>query len=307
MSTTTNVTSTYAGEFAQKYIAAALLSGSTINKGGVEVKANIKYKQVVKKLATGDLIADYACDFNASSSITLTERVLEPKQLVVNLQLCKNDYRADWEAAQMGYSAHDNLPPTFEAFLMSHIAAKVAEETEFSIWQGAKSNAGEFDGFVTLATADATVIDESATTVTASNVLAELRKVLAKIPNRLWGKSDLKIYVSTNIARAYVQALGGFVATIGGAGVDNKGTGWYNNGVLSIDGVELFVADGMADNQMVAGQVSNLWFGTGLLNDNNEVKIIDMSEIDGSDNIRVVMKFTAAVQYGIGSEIVLYS
>ena len=35
MATTTSITSTYAGEFAGKYISAALLSANTIDKGGI--------------------------------------------------------------------------------------------------------------------------------------------------------------------------------------------------------------------------------------------------------------------------------
>jgi hypothetical protein len=58
---------------------------------------------------------------------------------------------------------------------------------------------------------------------------------------------------------------------------------------------------------MMAAQKSNLYFGTGLLNDQNEVKVIDMEDLDGSQNVRIVARFTAAVQYGIGSEIVLYT
>ena len=58
---------------------------------------------------------------------------------------------------------------------------------------------------------------------------------------------------------------------------------------------------------MMAAQKSNLYFGTGLLADHNEVKVIDMADIDGSQNVRIVMRFTAGVQYGIGSDIVLYT
>ena len=43
LGTTTNITTTYAGEFAGEYIAAALLSASTINDGGVTVKPNIAF------------------------------------------------------------------------------------------------------------------------------------------------------------------------------------------------------------------------------------------------------------------------
>ena len=57
----------------------------------------------------------------------------------------------------------------------------------------------------------------------------------------------------------------------------------------------------------MAAQKSNLFFGTGLMSDYNLVKLIDMADTDGSKNVRVIMRFTAGVQYGIGSEIVLYS
>jgi hypothetical protein len=50
-----------------------------------------------------------------------------------------------------------------------------------------------------------------------------------------------------------------------------------------------------------------LYFGTGLLSDHNEVKVIDMADLDGSQNVRVIMRFTAGVQYGIGGDIVLYT
>ena len=76
---------------------------------------------------------------------------------------------------------------------------------------------------------------------------------------------------------------------------------------MSFDGIKIAVANGLADNTMVAAEKSNLYFGTGLLADHNEVKVIDMADIDGSQNVRVVMRFTAGVQYGIGSDIVLYS
>ena len=37
------------------------------------------------------------------------------------------------------------------------------------------------------------------------------------------------------------------------------------------------------------------------------VEVLDMADLDGSQNVRVIMRFTAGVQYGIGTDIVLYS
>ena len=156
--------------------------------------------------------------------------------------------------------------------------------------------------------ADADVIDVTSTAITSANVIAEMGKVVDAIPSELYGKEDLYLYVSQNVARAYVRALGGFGASgLGANGTNAQGTQWWNNGSLSFDGVKIFVANGLADNYMVAAEKSNLYFGTGLLSDHNEVKVIDMADIDGSQNVRIVMRLTAGVQYGIGSDIVLYT
>jgi hypothetical protein len=318
MATTVSITSTYAGEFAGKYISAALLSANTIEKGGIEVKPNVKFKEVIKKVATdSNVIKDATCDFTDTATVTLTERVLQPEEFQVNLELCKKDFHSDWEAVQMGYSAFDNLPPAFSDFLIAHVAGLVAEKTEQNIWAGATGNAGEFDGLVTLATADSDVNDVTGTTVTSANVITEMGKIVDAIPSALYGKEDLNIYVSQNIFQAYVRALGGNlplknvagtenVAAFGN-GIDNQGSLWYNNEALTFEGIKIFLANGLADNKAMASQKSNIYFGTGLLSDHQEVKLLDMADLDGSQNVRVVMRFTAGVQYGIGSDIVLYS
>ncbi len=308
MATTTTITTTYAGEKLQGFISAALLSANTIENGGVSVKPNIKFKAVIKSLATGTLIADDTCDFTDSSSVTLDERILEPETFQVNLQLCKDDFRSDWDAISMGYSAFDSLPPSFADYLVAHVAAKVAEEMESTIWSGANATAGQFDGFTTLFAADSSVIDVTGTTVTAANVIEEMGKVVDAIPSAIYGKEDLKLYVSKNVMKAYVRALGGFsVAATSNAGTDNKGTQWYDNGALSFDGISIFMANGLGDDKMVAAQSSNLYFGTGVLSDLNQVKVLDMADLDGSQNVRVIARFTAGIQYGFGAEIVYYA
>lgn len=309
MATTNNITTTYAGEFAGTYVSAALLSGKTLAENLITIKPNIKFKEVMKKVATTDLVKDATCDFDATSTLTLTERILQPEEFQVNLQLCKKDFRNDWEAVQMGFSAYDNLPPSFADFLIAHAADKVAQKMEQNIWNGTNANAGEFDGFKTTLLADGDVVDVAAVGggVDSSNVVAQLGRIVDDIPSTIYGSEDLFIYVSSNIYRAYVRALGGFASNVGAAGTDNKGTQWFNGGALTYDGINIVLASGLAANTAVAAEKSNLFFGTGLLNDQNEVKVIDMADIDGSQNVRVVMRFTAGIQHAIGSDIVLYS
>ena len=310
MATTTSITTTYAGESAGQYISAALLSGSTIENGGVTVKPNVKFKEVIKKLSTNDIVKDASCDFDATSTITLTERILQPEYQQVNLQLCKKDFISDWEAISMGYSAHHDLPSSFSDFLIAHVAAKVADRTERSLWSGDTATNGQFNGITKLVSEDAALPaaqEIAGTTVDASNVITELGSIVDAIPSTLYGEEDMFIYVSQNIARAYIRALGGFgTSGLGANGVQGAGTQWFNNGSLSFDGVKLFVANGLGDNDAIATTKSNLFFGTGLLADHNEVKVLDMADLDGSDNVRVVMRFTAGAQIGVIEDVVTY-
>ena len=308
MATTTSITTTYAGESAGKYISAALLSGNTIANGGLTIRPNVKFKEVVKRLELDGITKNGTCDFSDTSTLTLTERILEPKELQVNLELCKKDFRSDWDAIQMGYSAFDNLPSSFQDYLISYVASKVAQKNEQNIWAGADGE-GSFDGFSTLLAADAAlpVAQQIAgTTVTAANVVDELGKVVDQIPSALYGRDDLFIYVSQNIFRAYKRALGGFQANgVGAAGVGSQGNNQDIN-ILYFDGVKIFMANGLAANTAVATTKDNLQFGTGLLSDHQEVKVLDMADLDGSQNVRIIMRFTAGVQYGVVEDIVTY-
>ena len=301
--------STYAGEFAGKYIAAALLSAPTLEKGGLTIHPNVKFKQVIQRVATGNIVANASCDFSDSTTVTLTERVLAPEEFQVNLQLCALTLGASWQAAEMGYSAYNSIPKTFEDFVLAHVAEKVASSMETTIWSGTNATAGQFDGIQTQIAADANLPsaqEVGGTTVTASNVVAQLGLIVDAIPARLYGAEDLKIYVAQNIYKAYVRALGGFQANgVGAAGVNAQGTNQVLGDVY-FDGIPVFMANGLSANVAIATTTSNLHFATGLLNEMNEARVIDMRPVDGSQNFRVILRFTADAKYGFAEDVVTY-
>ena len=297
MATTTSITTSYAGEKAAGFISAALLSAPTLDKGGITVKPNVKFKQVMQKLAVGDVIADASCDFTATSTVTLTERYLQPEDFQVNLELCKKDFESDWLSIEQGFSSFDELPSSFASYLIGHVAAKVAAKTETNIWNGANGNAGEFDGLVELMGADSDVIDVTETgATTASNIIARLGNVIDAVPATIYGNEGLAIYISQADARSYVRAQ---------AALGYKDLYHVGQTAMDFEGVKLFVANGLNSGQMIAAEKDNMFFGTGLQSDMNEVKLIDLADIDGSQNVRVIMRFSAGVNYAIGSEIVL--
>ena len=304
-----SLTTTYAGEFSGKYIAAALLSADTLDKGLITVMPNVKYKSVIQKAATDDIVKDATCDFQTDAgTLTLTEAILEPKEFQVNLDICKKTLHDSWEAEQMGFSAFDSLAPNFADFVLAHVASKVADRTEKNIWSGTTATSGQFDGFETLLAADTNLpaLQElTGAAVTADNVIGFLGEVTDAIPTAVYGSEDLIIYAASDVVRAYTRALGGFQSGgVGANGYENKGNN-QSLGSLYFDGIPVVAARGANAGTIIAAEKSNLFFGTGLTSDLNEVRVIDMAENDGSQNVRVVMRFTAGVQYAQVTDIVL--
>jgi hypothetical protein len=310
MATTTSLTTSYVGQDSKLWVKAALLSGNTLANGGMTIIPNIAYKTTMFKLGTDDLLKNATCDFDPLSTVTITERSLTLEQFQVNLTLCKKDFISSWQAEEMGFSANKVLAKSFVDYFLAYITEKVASSVEVSIWRGANATAGQIDGICTLLAADAalpTANEVSGTSVTSANVVAELGKITDAIPAALYGSPDLKIYVSQNIMRAYVRALGGFsVAATSNSGVDAKGTTWYNGGDVTFDGIPLFVANGLASNVAIAAETSNLFFGCGLLNDSNEIRVIDTADTLGDQNVRFVLRAGMAVNYHSVSDIVTY-
>ena len=305
MPTSTSITTTYAGQFSGKYIAAALLSAPTLDKEYITIKPNIKYKEVLKKYSNTNAIFDASCDFTATSNVTLTEMVLFPDEFQVNLQLCKKDFRSDWEAIEMGISVFDNLPASFTEFMIGQVAAQVAAQTEQNIWTGSGVPTGQFQSFDSLFRANGSgVISGSLATsgsiTGSSTVIAALQGVVDLIPTSVYGKEDLGIYVSTATMKAFQTAVAGGSAYANG----------YNNqtviGLKPMDfqGIPLLHCPGLPPTAVVAAQKSNLFFGTALLSDRNEVKVLDMADLDGSQNVRIIMRYTAGVAFGFGPDIV---
>jgi hypothetical protein len=313
MATTINISTSYAGQDSKLWVKAALLSGNTLANGGMTIIPNIAYKTTMFKIGTDDILKNATCDFDATSTVTLSERSLTLEQFQVNLQLCKKDFLATWQAEEMGFSANKVLAKSFVDYLLAYITDKVASSVEVSIWRGTNATAGQIDGIATLLAADAALptaneVAGSSAISASATVIAELGKIVDAIPNALYGSPDLKIYVPQGVMKAYIRALGGFsVAATSNSGTDAKGTQWYNGGALTFDGIPIFVANGLAANTAIAAETSNLFFGCGLLNDTNEIALLDMSPLDGSQNVRFVLRAGMAVNYHSVSDIVTYN
>ncbi len=299
-----SITSNYAGEHAGQYIAAALKSSKSLEF--LTVLENIKFKRNITKVATSGLITDANCDFTDAGTLTLTERVLEPENLQINIDLCKADLLSDWQASQMTSGAHNSgMSSDFAAFVMSHLSDTIADHVESKIWAGANTGSGEFTGFMHAGNGhfenDSAIVEAdnsggAGSAYTATSIDDDLNAIVAAIPSAVYTKEDLYIYMSVASYRLYLQNQ----AAAGYERLYNMGDGFKP----MFNGIKIAVCPGMIDNKMCAAQQSNLFFGTDLVSDQTEIKMLDMSTLDGSDNVRVVAKFSGGTQHAQGGDIV---
>ncbi len=300
-----SITSNYAGEHAGQYIAAALRSAKTLDY--LTVLENVKFKRNITKVASSGLIKDATCDFTDAGTLTLTERVLNPKELQINVDLCKKDLLADWQAASMSAGAWNrDMSGDFSAFVISHLSDTIADWIEQVIWTGNDGDPGSVTGMLTTGgvgtmDADTAVVEAdnsggAGTAHSATNIDENLGLLLASVPVTVYGKEDLMIYMGTAAYRLYLenQAAAGYQQLYS---MNDAFVPMYN-------GVKIGMCPGMPADKMVAAQKSNLFFGTDLVSDTTEIRMLDMSALDGSDNVRVVAKFTAGVQHAQGGDIV---
>jgi hypothetical protein len=298
-------TSNFAGTAAGFYISAALKEAKSL--GYLTTIENVKFKSNIQKQALSGVLADATCNFTGAGTLAMTEAVLEPKNLQVNLDLCKSTLLDSFESLQMRAGAGAPPPASFDDYVISYMAGVIADGTEGGIWLGTAAGAGSFQGFVgtggyLLAAQDATVVqvDNSGgagTAYTAANIIANLQDLTAAIPAAVYVKEDLHIYMSPKTFRLYISA----VSTLGYINAYSMNKDYD----AVFEGVKIAVCPGMRNDTMVAAQKSNLFFGTDLLSDATRITILDMAALDGSDNMRLVARYSAGVKQGIGADIVL--
>jgi hypothetical protein len=297
--------SNFAGTAAGFYISAALKEAKSLEY--LTMIENIKFKSNIQKQALSGVLADATCDFTDAGTLAMTEAVLEPKNLQVNLDLCKSTLLDSWEALQMRAGAGAPPPASFDDYVISYMAGVIADGTEGAIWTGTAAGAGSFQGFVgtggyLLNAQDATVVQVdndggAATAYTAANIIANLQDLTAAIPAAVYVKEDLHIYMSPKTFRLYISA----VSTLGYINAYSMNKDYD----AVFEGVKIAVCPGMKNDAMVAAQKSNLYLGCDLLSDSTRISILDMSALDGSDNMRLVARYSSGVKQGIGADIVL--
>jgi len=218
-------------------------------------------------------------------------------------QICQFDLEQSFLALQMAKGSNgDFTVASFMDFYWNEMAKAIGQDLELIRWQGDTESANATlalcDGYIKGLLADATVVDVNNTTVTASNVLAELAKIFAAAPSDIIRKkADLRLYVSTNVANAYELA----------AASGNTMTYVTTPLQLTYLGVKVVVCEGMPNDTAVLTLKDNLIYAFDAEGDSKALKAVNLADTVAEPYIRTRANMKVGFVHVNGAEIVLYS
>ena len=293
MPTTTSLTTTYAGELAGEIVAKALLSN--VSAQYVTMKPNVPYKSVVRKIDDTVSFAAGTCDFTPTGTITLTERILTLEEFQVQRQICKKDFFTDWTTADV---MSGRVNTQIQDAIIERLTGGIAAANESIMWNGVNATAGQYDGFLTLIKAGGSgAVSAGSGALDSTNIIATIWDIINTAPAAVKGAAEKPaLYMGQAAWEAYMQAQ---IA---------DGNGWYLTGGPEVSKrfvgmYEIYVCPGMAADNIVFSQKSNLMLGTWQENQMNEVFILDMQNLDGSQNVRYGARFYLGAQIAVGEDI----
>jgi hypothetical protein len=293
MPTTTSLTTTYAGELAGEIVAKALLSN--VSTQYVTMKPNVPYKSVVRKIDDTVTFAAGTCDFTPTGTITLTERILTLEEFQVQRQICKKDFFIDWTTADV---MSGRVNTQIQDAIIGRLVGGIAAANETIMWSGVNATAGQYDGFETLIKAGGSgAVSAGSGALNDTNIIATIWDVINTAPAAVKGAAEKPaIYMGQAAWESYMQAQ---IAA---------GNGWYLTGGPEVSRrfvgmYEIYVCPGMTANNIIFSQPSNLMLGTWQENQMNEVFILDMQNLDGSQNVRYGARFYLGAQIAVAEDI----
>ena len=294
---------TFYGKDAEGFFKKVLTTG--VAKQELTLIPNVKSKIKLAYSDLGNILQAEDCSFSSTGEGSLNQKTMEVCDLKVNLEYCATTFEANYLSMQLraGSNNEEVMPTSYADFVVNYVAEKVAADLEKVMFQGNTATASYpyalCDGLVKLLSNDGDVIKPGATagSITSTNVIAELNRLLAATPAEVRSQANFKIFVSQEIAFAYKQAQ---ASTTGGLFM-------VGDKELNYLGFRLIPTSGLLAKQMIAANMDKVFFLTDLVSDWNDIIIIPQRNISGSRTERFATSLKFGVNYLYGAEITLYA
>ncbi len=290
---------TYTGKDALGFYSIALLEGEFVK--GIKLVPDVKSKIKMANLNLSGILQESDCAFTDAGLTTLGQKTLEVCPVKINMEFCTRDFEVNYLSEQLKAGSLDaQIPQSFQEYVLNEIMKHVRTDVDNIAINGdiLTSPAGTLslcDGFRKKWLADATVIDVTGATLSASNIMAKVADLYNAVPNTIAANGLVKFYFSVAASKFYRQAL---VAT-NPALIAVNGSSFE----LSYLGIPIEVVKHLPTNEMFAAEPENLWFGTDLIGDLEDILVIPQRDKSGAPTVRIVGEMKIGFEYGNGSEI----
>jgi hypothetical protein len=249
---------------------------------------------------------------NASGDTTISARVLTAGRIKAEKSFCVSELETKYTQLLLAPgSTYESLPGGIDEAFMNSVIGEQKELVEQALWQGDtakwQAHLNKFDGLVKIINAASGVVQANAsafitpvTAITVSNVISVLQAVYSAIPVEILDKSDLRIFIGTDISRLYQTAL--INANLFNFIPSADSLGEY---FLHGTNVKVVPVPGLnGQNAIYALRTSNMFLGTDLESEEEELNVWYSQDYD---TVYMRMKFKLGVQVSQTTEIVRFT
>lgn len=290
----------YVDQLRPELIAKAVIGAKSA--GLFTLQTGIKGPTALNLISSSVVFGDgAACGWNESGATSLSQAVLTPRALKINMSICDKTLLAKWANYLVKVQANkldSDLP--FEEYFIDDVIKNVKAGIEKMIYQGDTTGEGvQFDGLLKIlqASGNTTIVTTGASSVTSYNFI---KQVAAQMPASILDRDDLVILVSMPMYLDYIQNL-----VSANLYHYNPGNG-DNEYLLPGTNIRVIGVNGLNDTSsydyVIAGSLSNMFYGTNL-EDGEE--IFDLWYSKDNREFRLAIEFVAGVQVAFQNEIVL--
>lgn len=261
--------------------------------------ADVKSKTALNLISTDVVFGDGgSCGWDDAGTSTLSQRYIDPSYLKVNMSFCDKALLGKWASYQVALTAGKETLP-FEEDFVNGVLDGVKVGIEKMIWQGKKADGNQFDGFLEILSNEATA--KKVVVAQGTGAYEAIKSVYAAIPSEVVMKKDTVIFVSEGMYRNFIQDL--VAANLYHFNPD------YKDGEYLLPGTSVRViatsglngTAGAGEDKIVAGRLSNMFYGVSAEDDDQTFKLWYSND---NQEFRLAINFAAGVNVAYPDEIV---
>lgn len=172
---------------------------------------DVKSSKLINFLANDPIPASgTSCGFSATGDTTFTKGTLSTSAIKYNMLFCPRDLETKW-TQKLLRRGQNYTEADVPSLIIDDIVTRVKAQLETADWQG-DTGAGsaylnKYDGLIKLIKAAVGTNVATASTWNATNARTIMKNIVSKIPAKLKGNPNVKIYMGYDAAETYRQVL----------------------------------------------------------------------------------------------------